>query len=315
MANEAGQVPYSPEKANPLDGMSDQQLLDSIKSADAALYEDKTPTAVLPVPAVPAVPAAKTVTVEQPKPTEQVKAPQAVTPSETEVKPPIVEPKLAEATQEQINDLLAKKHINLAQITKLYTDLERDYSRIRQDPRLRSPEVAPAQPAVGSENPNPFTPDVDASFVQDFNRAPVATMANMLRILQANDPKVKEQNLHNTVVELSNSPETALFNLPEVQEEIKQVLNERPELKANLSENLPVAMDTALGRLLRSGKININAFELGKKSVEQANSAKASAVVESAGNPPPVPPSEVNPDTLPLDELRSYIAQQIRNLG
>jgi hypothetical protein len=156
--------------------------------------------------------------------------------------------------------------------------------------------------------------DPNAQLLEDLQQNPILTLRKVAELAYGSQvgeltESLNEQKLHNTVVKLSTSPDTAPeFNLDVVREEIMAVIAERPELAGNLAENLPVLNDLAIGRLYRAGKLNKDAVEAGKKIAEQNIATRQAAAME-AGNKA-TPQVEKTFDQMSSTEQRAHLLKQ-----
>lgn len=236
--------------------------------------------------------------------------------------PPKVETPLL--TEEQVKEMLDKKHVapqDTWKLAKMYQDAQRKVTQTSQElANLRKvvPTEQPIMAPVQSVSPItglPYTnTDPNAQLLEDLQQNPILTLRKVAEVAYGTQinglaESLNEQKLHNTVVRLSTSPETAEFNLPVVQEEIKAIMAERPEMVNNMADSLPILTDLAIGRLYRTGKLNKDAVEAGKKIAEQNLASRQSVPMESAGKP--VITKEKSFNEMNLLEQRAYLLGQM----
>lgn len=237
--------------------------------------------------------------------------------------PPKVENQPA-LTDEKLQEFIEKKHIapqDTYKVVEMYKNLEREFSKKSQElaslKRIAPTEQAYQQPVqpVSPITGLPYTNnDTNAQLLEDLQQNPIVTMRKIAELAYGSQVSqlsetINEQRLHNTVVKLSTSPDTAEFNLPVVQEEIKAIISERPEMGQNLSENLATLNDLAIGRLYRTGKLNKDAVEAGKKIAEQ-NIANRASVGMDVGAKPVVQQSKT-PEQMTTEEYGAYLREGI----
>lgn len=281
------------------------------------------------------------------KPTEQAAQPiQPVQPEGqakgTEVSPEVVAPPIQgqqpttetkpTLTDEQVKDFLDKKHVpqqDAWKLVEMYKNAEKKISQTSQELaslKKNVPIAQPAmQPAVQPEQSNvsqisglPYTStDPNAQMLEDLQANPIATMQKVAELSYGKQvgqltESLNDQKLHNAVVRLSTSPDTAEFNLPAVQEEIKAIMAERPDLSNNISDNLPMLNDLAIGRLYRAGKLNKDAVEAGKKIAEQNLATRQATTMEGPNRPEFV--GEKPFEGMNTEEQGAYLRKQIAGI-
>lgn len=284
--------PYVPEpiEGNPADNLSDEELIKQIQQAQSELINQQNQPTVEPTTSPVTKPVAQSgeqvVEKKEEQPQEQV--------------PVQVVQQLEPSVQPTFEELKAKKHIQTPEeLAKIYAALERDYSRKSQELAKRQETTQP----IPTEQPLAYE-EYSQRFKEDYENDPLGTMAKLVQVL--NQPlleKQKESDLEREVLRLSGSPNTADFNLPEMQEEMQKVVNERPFMKGNLSVHLQDAYWIAKGRL--SSKTRQEAVEQGKKIAEEDIKNKKTAVVETSARA--TPPEPFNPETASLDDLKKVI--------
>jgi hypothetical protein len=322
-----GEQPVDWGQGAPAEPMSREQILAELAKPDNPEPEQVTtqqPQAQTPPPAP----------VEQPRqaispvqPSGQTQGTENSTPATAA--PTTGQPQATQApalTETQVQDILDKKHIapqDTWKLAKMYQDAQRELTK-------KSMEAASLKKIVGAGQPvtQPITPpamvssitglpysnqDPNAQLLEDLQQNPILTLRKVAELAYGSQvgeltESLNEQKLHNTVVKLSTSPETAEFNLQVVQDEIKAVIAERPELAGNLAENLPVLNDLAIGRLYRAGKLNKDAVEAGKKIAEQNIATRQAAAME-AGNKA-TPQVEKTFDQMSSTEQRAHLLKQ-----
>jgi hypothetical protein len=227
-------------------------------------------------------------------------------------------------TEQQVQELLEKKHVppqDTWKLAKIYMDAQKKISQQGQELSALRKVVPTEQPIMAPvQNVSPITnlpytsSDPNAQLLEDLQQNPIMTLRKIAEVAygsQVNQlaESLNEQKLHNTVVRLSTSPETAEFNLPVVQEEIKAIMAERPELANNMADNLPILNDLAIGRLYRAGKLNKDAVEAGKKIAEQNLANRQSVPMETTGKP--AVSVEKQYKDMSLAEQRAFLLSQM----
>jgi hypothetical protein len=278
-----------------------------VPPVDKVEPEQKTPEQVAKKPEPTEPP--KTVPTEEPKPT--------VPPVETP-KPVPVEQQLD--ANKELADLIAKKgYANPNEFAKSYKELERmahqkaqEVARLQRQQTAQPPQVVqPAEtPAVQPEYATP-----NDQFLADLQKDGIGTMARALNamygpVIQGLVQTSREQAIHSTTVELSSSPKTAEFNLPQVQEKMKEIWNEHPDWQGEVAKHLKDVYEIARGRV---GNIDYGAVEAGKKVAEQNLLQKQAAGVEGTGKPP-APPQPLSPEQMKLDDLWKVIQNEQRKI-
>jgi hypothetical protein len=225
---------------NPLMAKSEGELAQLITDTQAKVRADmeQAPQGQAPVPQAPSQ--------QGQAPT----APEPVTAPGTEVKPtvPGIEPQQEPGlTFEQLQAKQGFKSPD--DLAKSYSELRKEFDRRNQAPRQ---EVAPPQPYV-QPTPTPNTKEqFNQQFVNELSVDPLGTLLKYSRAIIASEtqPLMQTQRdiaLQSEVARLSSSPQTQTFRSPEVQAEIKNILNE------NLPKNISTAYERALGRLAIKG--------------------------------------------------------------
>jgi hypothetical protein len=187
-------------------------------------------------------------------------------------------------------DLATKKGFKSPDdLAKSYVELEKAFSKkSAENSNLQKAQTPPVQQETTPNKNEPAVPD-NSEILRAINEDAIGTIAAIAKA--ASEPEIQEirnlrneTKLKNTVSALCTNPETADFQMPEIQAEIQNIIQSKPEMKKNLSDNLVDIYFLAKGRL--SGKLGNAAFENGKRIGQQQNDYKNNAIVENAGNVP-----------------------------
>jgi len=262
--------------------------------------------------------AQKAVTDKQNAPEPVVEPPQPIAPvaAEPTGQAPAAPVQQAQAVPTPVattaQELMDKKgYTTVDQLAKSYTELEREFTRKRQEDaramRQQMPVApqAPVMPTGDAYNPNEVV--MQALNNDAYNTIGAIAEQRVQAKLAVLESQAKEQRLHNTVTRLASDPMSQDFNNPTMQAEIMKVFQGKPEWQGRVPEYLEDAYYIAKGRM--SSTAQMNAFQAGKTDGAQVAAMKQGAVVEGAGRAPAqIKPS--TPTTMSLDDLRAAIEQE-----
>jgi hypothetical protein len=241
-------------------------------------------------------PNGQVVTVVAPVSTGQAEVPIQV-PAQTSADVVSTPAQVEQKTAEQVTaETIAKE-----QTSSSPTEIERSYAELRkkftqtamENAKLRA-QTAQPQPINAEPTPAPAAnmDEINRRFVEDLSRNPIETLAKVVKALNQEDLKPfaetqKQAKLNEEIIRLSTSADTAqTFNLKQVQDEIKKVIEENPNYLDNLPQNLATAHDIALGRLARRGfQVNVPQTVISQSPVpvEGRNKSLPATVIDPKG--------------------------------
>lgn len=203
---------------------------------------------------------------------------------------PVEEKTVEQKTLEQV---MKQKHLKSPEeLAKIYIDLEKEFHKRAQVASMQKQEQVLTQPFAEQLSP-------EEAFRRDFDRDPIGTIAQVSAIL--NRPLKEQQDnlqLEKVIIRLSNSPDTMDFNMPEIQEEIKTILDSKPYLRADLTSNLEDVYHIAESRVRKRNKSTGTATG---QTVISIN--KSAAVVETGSMPKRIVSEPLNVWSSPIDKI------------
>lgn len=297
-------------KGSELAEMSDADLESNLIKEQAKFVEQKAKESSIFQSVEPGV---ETVTVPETTQPEEVKTeePKPGEKQESVGQSGVVVPPAEQQTpqaQNQITlaELEKKKGRKLSpdEVAQMYANLEKEFHKRAEAVALER-RVVNVRP---QEAPNEQQITPNDKFKEDFYADPLGTLTTVLSIF--NKPLMDNQNklqLDKEILRLSNSPNTVDFTEPEVQEEIKQVLNEKPYLQNDLVNNLEFVYDAARSRVLRKTGKSVVEQQIIPQQQQVIPSNRKAAVVETSGKRRP--PEPFNAWTSPVEDVEKRIKE------
>ena len=270
---------------NPADNLTDEQLEQQIKEEQGKLVSDQTEQEIQPP---------KEAQVEKPKEVPSTTVQEGKTDKEQEKEQKGVFEELKEKKGLQSVDELAKSYVELE---KGFTRKSQELADLKKKEQFHTPAVTDSY--YGE------TPEESANrlFREKWDRNPIGTLIDVQNIiLKPVRDTTRQIELRNEIVRLSSSPQTADFNLPEVQQEIKKIVEENPDkYSENLIDNLEDLYWISKGRL-------------GTRSQGTSQERVTPRTPPVEGTSKPVPEEPFNQWTASEDELLSTIKGLQRQL-
>ena len=276
---------------NPADDLTDEQLEQQIKEEQGKLVSDQTEQVIQPLPEP------QKAQVEEPK----EKVPSG-TVQEGETKKTEQEKKQGEVSFEELQEKKGLQSVD--ELAKSYVELEKSFHKKSQELADLKKKEQFHTPAV-TDSYYGETPEESANrlFREKWDRNPIGTLIDVQNIiLKPVRDTTRQIELRNEIVRLSSSPQTADFNLPEVQQEIKKIVEENPDkYSENLIDNLEDLYWISKGRL-------------GTRSQGTSQERVTPRTPPVEGTSKPVPEEPFNQWTASEDELLSTIKGLQRQL-
>lgn len=181
-------------------------------------------------------------------------------------------------------------------LAKSYQELRKTLTQQAQElAKLKKQETKPDVPLSSQD-------EILAKRIQE-----VGTVQALKELNEAiNKPvyeRMKEDNLRAKIQEMQSKPETAEFNLPEIQREIHKIVSERPQ---QFADNEGMIYPEALEDLFYMAKGRVGLIKAG---IKPQTERQVVVPIESRTKSHSVQ-TPVNPLTMPLEKLREIIEAQ-----
>jgi hypothetical protein len=228
-----------------------------------------------------------------------VEKPAVVQPEKTTEQPA---PEQGKAEQVETIDKVTFEELQKKTGVKTPDDLAKNYRELQKELTKKAQELANLKKNAQQGQPQEKEISQDELLAKRIQE--VGTVQALKELNESiNKPiyeQIKQETLRNKIHELQNKPETAEFNLPEVQEEIRKIVTERPH---QFTDGEGMIFPDALEDLYWMAKGRVGLINAG---IKPKSEVPKPAPVEGKSKPS-TGQIKVNPQTMPLKDLEALI--------